>query len=346
MTLTRRHFLHHALAAGVAPALLAEGAGAGVPPGWPESPFLEGNFFPVHEETTAADLKVTGTLPKGLDGLFVRNGPNPQFAPAGKYHWFDGDGMLHAVRIRDGKASYRNRYVRTNGFEEEKKAGKSLYGGLLDKPDVKKAAAGESPFKNAANTSVTFHAGKLLAQWEGGPPHAVKVPDLDTAGLHTFDGKLKHPWSAHPKLDPATGELIGFGYDIKPPYATYSVINKKGELVRSAPVELKRPTMMHDFAITANHLIFPEQPETFDLKRAIAGKMPWTFDPELPTRFGLVPRVGKGETKWFEAKAGFFFHTLNAFEADGAVLIYACRFARFPGVLAFDGGADDKKPNP
>lgn len=343
MPLTRRHFLHHALAAGALP-LLANRAEA-VPPGWPESPFLEGNFFPVHEETTADDLKVTGTLPKELDGQFVRNGPNPQFAPTGNYHWFDGDGMLHAVRLRDGKASYRNRYVRTKGFEEEKKAGKALYSGLLDKPDLKKVAAGEYPFKNAANTSLTFHAGVLLAQWEGGEPHAVKVPSLDTVGAHTFGGKLKHAWSAHPKIDPETGEMTGFGYDIKPPYVSFSVVSAKGELLRTTPVELKRPTMMHDFALTANYLIFPEQPETFDLKRAIAGKMPWHFDPKLPTRFGLVPRTGKGETRWFTAEAGYFFHTLAAFEDGDAVLLYACRFARFPAELGFGDAVPDKTPN-
>lgn len=342
MSLTRRHFVQHALAAGTG-AVLARHAHA-APEGWPKSPFLEGNFFPVHEETAAADLKVCGALPKDLDGLFVRNGPNPQLAPVGNYHWFDGDGMLHAVRIRDGKASYRNRYVLTKGFVEEKRAGKSLYGGLLDKPDLKKAAAGESPFKNAANTSVTFHAGALLAQWEGGEPHAVKPRDLETVGPHTFGGKLTHPWSAHPKIDPRTGEMIGFGYDIKPPYVSYSVVSARGELLRTAAVELKRPTMMHDFALTENHLIFPEQPETFDFRRALTGKMPWHFDPKLPTRFGLVPRDGKGETRWFTAEPGFFFHTLAAFEDGGAVLLYACRFARFPGELGF-GDAADKTPN-
>jgi carotenoid cleavage dioxygenase len=342
--LTRRHFLHHALAAGTVPLLNHPGAGA-VPIGWPESRFLEGNFFPVHEETAAADLKVVGTLPKELDGLFVRNGPNPQFAPIGKYHWFDGDGMVHAVRIRDGKADYRNRYVRTAGFAEEKKAGKALYTGLLEPRDLKKVAAGEPLFKNAANTSLAFHAGKLLAQWEAGEPHALTVPDLDTVGPHTFGGKLKHPWSAHPKLDPETGELFGYGYDIKPPFVSYSVVDPKGALVRTATVDVKRPTMMHDFALTANYLIFPEQPQTFDLKRAIAGKMPWHFDPKLPTRFGLVPRSGRGDTVWFTAEPGYFFHTLNAFEDGDTVVLVACRFARFPDALALGGDAPDKTPN-
>jgi len=344
MTHDRRQFLHAALAA---PAVLHSALGAPEPDeppaGWPKSPFLAGNFFPVHEETVADDLKVVGAIPKELDGLFVRNGPNPRFAPKGNYHWFDGDGMLHAVRLSGGKASYQNRYVRTKGFEEEKKAGKALYTGFLDKPDMKRVLAGEYPFKNAANTSLTWHAGVLLAQWEGGDPHAVRVPKLETVGPHTFGGKLKHAWSAHPKIDPATGEMVGFGYDVKPPFASFSVVNAKGELTRTAAVELKRATMMHDFALTANYLIFPEQPETFDLKRAIAGQPPWYFDPKSPTRFGLVPRAGDGKTLWFEAEPGFFFHTLSAFEDGGAVILHACRFPRFPDELGFGGDSADKK---
>jgi carotenoid cleavage dioxygenase len=349
MPLDRRHFFHQAVLAGAAPLLRAHPGAAAepakVPPGWPESAFLEGNFFPVHAETTATDLKVIGALPKELDGLFVRNGPNPQFAPKGRYHWFDGDGMLHGVRVRDGGASYLNRYVRTAGFEKEKDAGKALFGGLLDPPDLARAAAGKPLFKNAANTSLAWHAGKLLAQWEAGEPHHVRVPGLETVGAYTFGGKLTHAWSAHPKIDPETGEMIGYGYATRPPYCRFSVVNPKGELVRTADVDLKHPTMMHDFAITANYAVFPEQPQTFDMARALRKQSPWHFDPKLPIRFGLVPRTGTDKPRWFEAETGYFFHTLNAYEDDGAVLVYACRYPRFPDALAFGPGGADKTPN-
>src|SRR5439155_24692448 len=140
------------------------------PPEWADNPFLKNEFAPVHEEVTADKLKVVGTLPKELDGMYVRNGPNPQFPPRNNYHWFDGDGMLHGVRLRDGKASYRNRYVRTEGWAEERKAGRALYTGLSTAPDFARIAAGKDGFKNAANTALVWHGGKLLALWEGGAP--------------------------------------------------------------------------------------------------------------------------------------------------------------------------------
>jgi carotenoid cleavage dioxygenase len=154
------------------------------------SPFLQGNFGPVREETTADNLPIVGRLPAGLEGMFVRNGPNPQFPPKGPYHWFDGDGMLHGVRLQGGKASYRNRYVRTAGWEEEKKAGRALYEGLMGLPDLVKIAQGEPGYKNAANTALVWHNGKLLALWEGGPPHAIEAPSLKTLAKETFGGQL------------------------------------------------------------------------------------------------------------------------------------------------------------
>ena len=94
------------------------------------SPFLQNNFTPVHDEIVADDLEVIGSLPAGLNGMFLRNGPNPQFPPQGRYHWFDGDGMIHGVHLRDGRASYRNRFVRTRGFEIERREGKAIWTGL------------------------------------------------------------------------------------------------------------------------------------------------------------------------------------------------------------------------
>src|SRR5213596_370957 len=162
----RRHFLS---ATASAPLLaLYHAVAADKKP--PRSPLLEGNFAPVREEVTADNLKVIGKLPKELNGLFVRNGPNPQFEPKGAYHWFDGDGMLHGVRLKDGKASYRNRYIRTDGWTEENRAGKALYTGMLGLPDFKKIAQTGEPGKNTANTALVWHNGKLLALWEGGAP--------------------------------------------------------------------------------------------------------------------------------------------------------------------------------
>ncbi|MGB3514110.1 MAG: carotenoid oxygenase family protein, partial [Microcoleaceae cyanobacterium] len=126
------------------------------------NPFLTDNFAPVREEITADNLKVIGELPAGLSGMFVRNGPNPQFKPIGQYHWFDGDGMLHGVRISDGKASYSNRYVRTNKFQIEKQEGKAVWGGLLEPPQQNNPHGTDT---NRANTALVYHAGHFLALW-------------------------------------------------------------------------------------------------------------------------------------------------------------------------------------
>ncbi len=349
MSLTRREFLQQSAAAGALITLAGSAPAADDKPAWPKNnPFLSGNFAPVHEEITADSLKVVGKLPPEMDGMFVRNGPNPQFPPLGNYHWFDGDGMLHGVRVRDGKASYRNRYVRTAGWAEEHEAGKSLYGGITD-PPTPQFRKGKLPTKNRANTALVWHDGRLLALWEGGDPHAVKLPALETVGPHNFGGKLKHPFTAHPKVDPVSGEMLFFGYQfMRKPYVQYAVVSPKGEIVHAAPVEVPRPVMMHDFAVTEKYAVFMDLPETFSLQRAMRGQPPLKFEPELGARFGLLPRLGKpGEIKWFEAEPCFVFHTLNAYDDGDEVVLLACRSKAFPEGVGFSPDAlaaakDDK----
>ncbi len=298
------------------------------------SPFLEGNFAPIREEVTADNLKVIGKLPPELNGLYVRNGPNPQFEPKGPYHWFDGDGMLHGLRLQDGKASYRNRYIQTAGWREENKAGKSLYGGLMGFPDLQRIARGEEGFKNAANTALVWYNGKLLALWEGGAPHAVDVPALKTSGKFTFGGKLKHAFTAHPKIDPATGEMMFFGYGPFAPYLQYSVADARGMIVRTTPIELPRAVMMHDFAITARHTLFLDLPATFDFTALFQGKSPMGFEPKHGARIGVLPRHGKGtDIKWFAIPPCYVFHTLNAWDDGDAVVLLACRMKALPAEL-------------
>jgi carotenoid cleavage dioxygenase len=298
------------------------------------SPFLQGNFAPVREETTSENLRVIGKLPEGLEGMFVRNGPNPQFAPKGAYHWFDGDGMLHGLRIQGGKASYRNRYVRTAGFEEEKRAGKSLYEGLMGMPDFLKMAQGEPGYKNAANTALVWHNGKLLALWEGGAPHEIRVPDLSTVGLCNFGGQLKHPFTAHPKVDVATGEMHFFGYGAGKPFVRYSVLDKAGKLIHSTGIEVPRPVMMHDFAVTHRYALFLDLPETFSFEGILKGEPLLKFDPSNGARVGVLEKKAEGKTiRWFEVKPGYMFHTLNAWETGDEVILYGCRMKEFPAAL-------------
>jgi carotenoid cleavage dioxygenase-like enzyme len=332
MTLRRRDFLRLTAGAGWALASATDHLLADADPkkATPMSPFLEGNFGPIKEEVTADNLLVIGKLPPELDGMYVRNGPNPQFPPLRVYHWFDGDGMLHGVRIKDGKASYRNRYVQTDGWKEERKAGKALWGSIGEPPDPIKLLEGKG-YKNTANTALVWHHGKLLALWEGGEPTIVKVPDLETLGLETFGGKLKHPFTAHPKIDTATGEMLFFGYQPIKPYVQFSVCDRDGKITRTMPIDIPKPVMMHDFAVTPRYAIFMDLPETFDFTRAFKGEPVLKFEPELGARFGVLPRDGKpGDIKWFEAKTCFVFHTLNAYEDDDEVVLLACRMKEYP----------------
>jgi len=291
---------------------------------WPNHPFLQGNFAPVQEETTADNLKVIGTLPPEMDGMFVRNGPNPQFPPLGHYHWFFGDGMLHGVRVQGGKASYRNRYVRTVRWQEEHAVGTALYDHFQAPPEK----------RNRANTALVWHAGRLLALYEGGPPHRITVPELDTRGLYTFGDKLAHPFTAHPKVDPATGALLCFGYSVRtPPHLQYSVIDAQGDIVSTTPIDLPRPIMMHDFAITPRYTLFLDLPMVFTRHE---GLRRLTFTPELGARVGLLSRHGTGdEIKWFETSPCWVFHTLNAYEDGDEVVLLACRFRQYPKALGF-----------
>jgi carotenoid cleavage dioxygenase len=305
-----------------------------------KSPFLEGNYAPVKEEITTDKLDIIGKLPPDLDGLFVRNGPNPQFPPLKSYHWFDGDGMLHGVRVKDGKASYRNRYVQTDGWKEEGKAGKALWGSLMEVPDVKRILEGK-PFKNAANTALVWHHGKLLALWEGGEPTVIKVPGLETLGLETFGGKLKHAFTAHPKVDPLNGEMLFFGYQPIKPYVQFSICDRDGKITKTMPIDIPKPVMMHDFAVSAKHVVFMDLPETFDITRPLKGEPTLKFEPDLGARFGVLPRDGKAaDVKWFEAKPCYVFHTLNAYEDGDEVVLLGCRYEEFPGFL---NGGEGKK---
>jgi carotenoid cleavage dioxygenase-like enzyme len=283
------------------------------------NPYLVDNFAPVQTELTVDELKVIGELPLELNGMFVRNGPNPQFPPLGHYHWFDGDGMLHGVHIQNGKAEYRNRYVRTQGFEQERQAGRALFGGLLE--------PSETGFKNAANTAFVWHQDRLLALWEGGAPHAVAVPSLETIEAYTFDRKLTSPLTAHPKVDPVTGEMMFFGYSLaQPPYVKYSVVSVEGELLRTIPIDLPVGVMMHDFAITEHYTIFMDLPVTFRPERLQRGEPALAFERDRVSRFGIMPRHGQSQSiRWFEASSCYVFHTLNAYESGDAIVLIACR---------------------
>jgi len=277
-----------------------------------ELPFhLRGNFAPVKEEITAFDLEVEGALPPQLSGLFARNGANP--VTGWSPHWFVGHGMVHGVRLEAGRAAwYRNRYVRTPLFEDPEMQRISPTG------DVNREAS-------SANTHLVAHAGRLMALEEGAYPWLLDS-QLETVGCEDFGGKLRTAFTAHPKICPVSGELLAFGYGQFPPYLTYHRISAEGKLLQSEVIEVPGPTMIHDFAITEHHAIFLDLPVVFDLQAALNGNMPFKWDDDYGARIGVMPRNGKGaEVRWFEVEPCYIFHTMNAHEEGGAVVVDACR---------------------
>ncbi|WP_445253190.1 carotenoid oxygenase family protein [Nostoc sp. 106C] len=301
-------------------------------------PYLDGNFAPVRKEITTDNLQVVGQLPPDLAGMFVRNGPNPQWPPIGKYHWFDGDGMLHGVQISDGKASYRNRYVQTRGWKIEHEAGKAIWSGFLEAPQMDNP---HGAYKNTGNTALIWHAGQILALNEGGVPHAIKLPELGTIGEYTYNGKLVSAFTAHPKVDPVTGEMMFFGYSFMPPYLQYSIVSAAGELLQTVPIDIPQPVMMHDFAITENYTIFMDLPLTLSAERAHRGEPLLMFESDRPSRFGIVPRLGNNNNiRWFESSPCYVFHTLNAYEAGDEVVLIASRMSSTSVLVSEDNQLD------
>lgn len=269
---------------------------------------LQGNWAPVLDELDAGPLTVRGEIPRGLFGDYVRAGMNPRSGHSD--HWFAGNGMLHAVQIEDGQARYRNRFVRTPYYEQDL----NLMGGMLD------------PAASPANTNIVRHAGRWLALEEVHLPWEVDR-DLNTVGAHTFEGRLNGPMTAHPRVCPATGELLFFGYRLaQAPYLTYYRADAGGRLVEAEPIDLPNPVMMHDWNITRNHVVFMDLPIVFDLTAAMKGKPPLAFRPDAGARLGVMPRNGAGgRVRWFDIAPCYVFHPMNAYEDGRKIIIHVCR---------------------
>lgn len=271
--------------------------------------WLSANFAPVFEERTIEGLEVTGAIPPALDGLFVRNGPNP---PTGESpHWFFGHGMLHGVRLRDGRAEwYRNRYVQTPALTDP------------GKPFVDEFGQIDRTY-SAANTHIVSHAGRLLALEEAHFPFCVDA-ELETIGALDFDGRLTTAMTAHPKVCPETGEMLFFGYGALPPWLTYHRVSADGELVQSTEIPVPGPTMHHDFNVTRNHVIFMDLPMVFDLELALTGTLPYRWDADYGARLLVMPRDGTAEQiRTFEIEPCYVFHPVNAWEDGDQIVIDA-----------------------
>lgn len=309
---------------------------------------LQGNFRPVTDERTEHDLSIEGTLPDELNGVFVQSGPNPRFAPLGPYHLFDGDGMLHAVRLSAGRASYRNRYVRTRDWLAEDRAGCPLRGGLMCAPDAGSLAGSAPIFKQTANTATVVHHQRALALGEFGPPYRIALPDLETIGPYAI-GRYPHlAFTAHPKIDPHTGELLYIrSRPTRRPHILYGVLNRHGHLEHETVIDTSRASLMHDFGMSSGYTVLIDQPLCFDLARARAGVAPWVCDLSQPLRFGVLTRYADGrDIRWLETSPCLITHTVNVHQDEAELVLLAVRYDRQPGFLCFDPAvtADQRVP--
>lgn len=284
-----------------------------------EIPALAGNNAPIADELDIDRLEVEGELPADFNGLYVRNGPNPYFAPDWRYHAYDGDGMVHALRFDRGQASYRNRWVRTSALAEEVAAGHPLWKGIKEKQRQDRP---DEPMKNTSNTDVKFHAGRLVTMWyRSGMPYALDPLTLQTVGRADYGGALSRI-SAHSRPDEATGELVWFDYGTEAPYMRYGVVGPDGRARHQIDVPLPGPRLPHDMAITPNYTILHDFPLLLDEEAWKLGRYKLNFRPDLPTRFAVLPRHGSADQiRWFEARPCYLLHVVNAWEEGDEVVM-------------------------
>lgn len=298
-----------------------------------DNPFLRGYYAPVNTEADAAHLHITGEMPKELCGTLYRNGPNPQFAPRGPYHWFGGDGMIHAFHIEKGNVSYKNRWVRTPKWQIENKEGEGLSGtfGNPRYTDPRVFALNST----IANTNIVWHGNKLLALEEAHAPFSLDPASLMPVGpkdgYETYGDKLCGPFTAHPKIDPKTGEMVFFGYSAKGRFTkevSIQSVTADGKITRAEILDGPYPSMIHDFAVTKNWIVLPVFPLTSSMERAMGGLPPFAWEPDKGSHIAFIPRGGTvADVKWVSAPACYVFHPMNHFEtADGKVVVDVMKY--------------------
>ena len=286
---------------------------------------------------------IEGEIPSELTGTIFRNGPGLTDVNGYRLkHPFDGDGMINSVAIKDGKAFYRNKFVKTEGYLKEQKSGKPEYRGVFgtQKPGGWLANAFDVKLKNIANTHVVYWGDKLLALWEAAEPHRLNPYTLETEGLDYLDGLLSKgdAFAAHPKFDPdcqGTPRMVNFGVKtgLSSTISLYE-FTPDGKLAHQHKHSVPGFAFLHDFAITPNYCIFVQNPVSFNPLPFVAGLKGAAeciqFNPKQPTRIVLIPRSGEGEVRFFDTDPCFVFHHANAFEEGERLVLDSVCYDSFP----------------
>jgi carotenoid cleavage dioxygenase len=288
-------------------------------------PYRTGAWRPQQREWTATPKPVQGAIPDDLDGTYLRNTENPLHPARSHYHPFDGDGMLHLIEFGGGRAAYRNRFVRTDGFLAEAADGVSLWSGVLEMPADALRTDGwgiRGRMKDASSTDVVVHRGEALSSFYFcGDLYRIDLSTGATLGKETWNGAApSFGVSAHTKVDPHTGELIFFGYRKDAPQLRVGTVSADGEITSTVDVELPGPRLPHDLAFTEHYVILNDFPLYWDEGLLAAGVHVPRFHRDQPSRFAVVRRDGTGPVRWFEAAPTYVLHFVNAFE-DGDTVV-------------------------
>ena len=304
----------------------------------PNHPQLRGNYGPINFEASYDDIVIEGTIPSELSGSLYRIGPNPKFVE-GTYHWFFGTGMIHAFHVDQGKVGYVNRWVRTPKFEKEIELGRGL--NLEININTETGQIESNRRNGVANTHIMAHGDHLVALEEGSHPFSVAPQSLESEGYGHYADGIKGAMTAHPKIDPATGELHGFGYmtdHFGSNTMTYHVIDRNGQMLRSDVFEAPYAAMVHDFMITRDYVIFPLFPLTCDLDRVAQFGFPFAFDRSAGAYIGVLKRGAPvSSIRWLEAPVCYVFHYLNAWNEGSKVTFDSVDFPVAPNFPNADG---------
>jgi carotenoid cleavage dioxygenase-like enzyme len=302
-------------------------------PDWAtDNKFLNGPFAPWTEENEAYDLEVEGQLPADVAGALFRVSGNPRFQPRNteRYHWWEGDGMVCAVYLRDGRAAYRTRWVETDSMKVEVEAGEAIYSGFVSGGTAGRLPAGAPRAKNVANTNVGIFDDHLIVYFEGGLPHRMHPETLETRGTHDFHGGIDVLCTAHHKIDPATGDMLFFAA-VGPVITWYRADARTGQVIDTHVIEMGVPVLMHDFAVSENYAIFFVTPALLRLDY-IRRSLPGVHWDEKATPDGVeIILMDRRTHQVSRHRVGGQFantHFYNAYEADGELIIDGHRINR------------------